>query len=223
MSLLRFVKISSVMLFVLIGLSACFDKTGSLKPLKIVCLGDSITYGYKLADPAKQSYPAQLARLSRGQWNVLNSGVNGATVLNRGDIPITAQDAYERAIKFQPDIVILMLGTNDTKNRNWQHVDEFVGDYIKLVETFRDLPSSPHVIACTVPPILGDFSNGINTKRAKEINSLLKRAIKVSRVDSLNIYTPMSQNKSFFIDGVHPNVRGAQEIAGLVLEKISGL
>jgi lysophospholipase L1-like esterase len=220
---MRFIKISSAMLLVIVGLSACFDKTGSLKSLKIVCLGDSITYGYKLADPTMQSYPAQLARLSRGQWNVLNSGVNGATVLNKGDIPIIAQDAYDRALKFQPDVVVLMLGTNDTKNRNWPHINEFVGDYVKLVETFRDLPSSPHVIACFVPPILGTFPNGINTKRAIEINSLLKTAVSVSKVDSLNIYAPMSQNQSFFIDGVHPNVRGAQEIAGLVLKKISGL
>ena len=87
MFFVRFLKISSVMLFLLLTLSACFDKKGSLKPLKIVCLGDSITYGHKLVDPTRQSYPAQLARLSRGQWRVMNSGVNGATVLNKGDGP----------------------------------------------------------------------------------------------------------------------------------------
>lgn len=223
MSLMRFVKFSSLGLFVLLTLSGCLDKTRSLKPLRIVCLGDSITYGYKLADPERESYPAQLARLSHGQWTVLNSGVNGATVLNKGDIPITAQNAYERAIKFRPDVVVLMLGTNDTKNKNWQYVDEFVGDYMGLVKTFRDLPSGPHVISCSVPPISGDYPNGINTKRANEVNKLVKKAVIASKVDSLNIYTPMSQGKSLFIDGIHPNVQGAQTIAGLVLKKISGL
>ena len=174
MSFIRFVKISSVMLFLMITLSACFDKKGSLKPLRIVCLGDSITYGHKLANPTRQSYPAQLARLSRGQWSVMNSGVNGATVLNKGDIPITGQDAYERAIHFQPDVVVLMLGTNDTKNKNWKYVDEFVNDYVQIVKTFRELPSNPHVIACSVPPIASDHPNGLSTRRVEEINILLK-------------------------------------------------
>ena len=223
MSFMRFVKFSSLVLFSLLALSGCLEKTGNLKSLRIVCLGDSITYGYKLADPERESYPAQLARLSHGQWNVLNSGVNGATVLNRGDIPITAQKAYERAINFQPDVVVLMLGTNDTKNKNWRYVDEFVGDYMGIIKAFRGLPSSPHVISCSVPPISGDYPNGINTKRAKEVNKLLKKAVIASKVDSLNIYSPMSQRKYLFVDGIHPNVHGAQTIAGLVLEKISGL
>ena len=223
MSFMRFVKLSSLVLFSLLALSGCLEKTGGLKPLRVVCLGDSITYGHKLADPERESYPAQLARLSHGQWNVLNSGVNGATVLNKGDIPITTQKAYERAINFQPDVVVLMLGTNDTKNTNWQYVDEFVGDYMGIVKTFRDLPSSPHVISCSVPPISGAYPNGINTKRAKEVNELVKKAVIASKVDSLNIYTPMLQGNSLFIDGIHPNVQGAQTIAGLVLKKISGL
>ncbi len=223
MFFMRFVKLSSLLLFSLLALSGCLEKTGNLKPLRIVCLGDSITYGYKLADPERESYPSQLARLSHGQWNVLNSGVNGATVLNKGDIPITAQKEYGRAIKFQPDVVVLMLGTNDTKNANWRYVDEFIGDYVRIVKNFRELPSNPHVISCSVPPISGDYPNGINVKRAKEVNKLLKKAVMASKVDSLDIYTPMLQDASLFIDGIHPNVQGAQAIAGLVLEKISGL
>ena len=223
MSFIRFVKSSSTAFFILLSLSGCLDKTANLKPLRIVCLGDSITYGYKLADPERESYPAQLARLSHRQWNVLNSGVNGATVLKKGDIPITAQKAYERAINFRPDVVVLMLGTNDTKNKNWQYVEEFVDDYMGIIKTFRGLPSNPHVISCSVPPISGDYPNGINTRRAIEVNKLLKKAVIAGKVDSLNIYSPMSQSKSLFIDGIHPNVYGAQTIAGLVLEKISGL
>ncbi len=211
------------MLFLLLTLSSCFDKKSNLKPLKIVCLGDSITYGRKLAKPSMQSYPAQLARLSRGQWNVLNSGVNGATVLNKGDIPITTQKAYERAIKFKPDVVVLMLGTNDTKNKNWKYIDEFISDYGMIVKSFRGLSSHPHVIACSIPPIAKDRSNGLSIKRIEEINILLRKAIAASKVDFLEIYTPMLRKKSFFADGVHPSVRGAQEIADLVLEKISAL
>lgn len=212
-----------MLLVLLFGLSSCFDKTRSLKPLKVVCLGDSITYGYKLPDRVAQSYPSQLAKLSHGQWQVLNSGVNGATLLHKGDIPITAQKAYQRAIRFQPDVVILLLGSNDTKDKNWKYIDEFIADHTKLVETIRDLPSHPHVITCSIPPIFGYFSNGLNEKRAKEVNGLLAQSVAASKADVLDIYTPMSQKPSFFVDGIHPNISGARKIAGLVFDKISGL
>ena len=223
MFFVRFIKIFSVLLFLLFGLSSCLDKTANLKPLKIACLGDSITYGYKLEDPAAQSYPVQLARLSRGQWNVLNCGVNGATLLNKGDIPITAQKEYQRAMKFQPDVVVLMLGTNDTKNRNWKHIDGFVSDYIKLVETFRELPTHPHVIACSIPPIFSSHPSGLTEKKVLELNKLLKNSVVATKVVFLDIHTLMLKKQSLFVDGIHPNARGAQEIAGLVLDKISDL
>ena len=223
MHFIRFVKIVCVLPIVLFSLLSCVDKTGSLKPLKIVCLGDSITYGYKLQDPAQQSYPAQLAAQAHGSWRVLNCGVNGATVLQNGDVPITSQKAYQRALISQPDVVVLMLGTNDTKKTNWRYGDEFVADYVALVKKLQGLPSRPLVISCSIPPIFTDYPNGLTAKREKEINGLVKEAVAMSKVDSLDIYTPMSHEQSFFVDGVHPNVRGAQEIAKLVFDKINAL
>ncbi|MCK5070995.1 MAG: hypothetical protein KAR01_10650 [Desulfocapsa sp.] len=217
----QFIKNSSIILLLLLSLSSCTDRSNFLEPLKILCLGDSITYGYKLADPSVKSYPAQLSRLSFGHWDVVNAGVNGATVLNNSDLPITAQQKYERAIKCQPDVVILMLGTNDTKDRNWRHKNQFVYDYAKLVERFKNLPSQPHVIVCSIPPIFGVYSNGINEKRVREVNIFLKQFIVENKIDFLEIHTPLSKKELFLIDGIHPNERGAQEIAKLVFKKVS--
>jgi len=188
--------------------------------LTIVCLGDSITFGYKLADPVHQSFPGQIAKQAQGSWKVLNCGVNGATVLNKGDIPIFSQKAYDRAIKAKSDVVILMLGTNDTKYQNFQYRDEFVDDYIKLVKTLQSLPSHPHVIACTIPPIFENYPNGLTTEREQEINKLIRKAVTASEVDFLDIYTELSKNRAYFIDGVHPNASGAKAIATLVYDKI---
>jgi len=223
MNVLHRMKIVSVLLLVLFSLSACEEKTAKLKPLKIVCLGDSITYGFKLADPVRQSYPAQLEKLAHGQWRVLNCGVNGATVLNHGDIPITAQQAYQDAAQFQSDVVVLMLGTNGTKSNNWLLVDEFVPDYLELIRKIQGLPSHPHVIACSIPPIFVSHPIGLNGEREAEINGLVKKAVAASKVDFLDIYTPLSEDQSFFIDGIHPNSRGAQEIAMRVFDKITEL
>ncbi len=221
MSLMRLFKTVSVLTILLFSLVSCADKTAQLTPMNIVCLGDSITYGYKLNNPAMQSYPAQLAALSHGKWKVINCGVNGATAIKKGDIPIWSQEAYTRALASSPNVVVLMLGTNDIKNSNWQYKGDFVADYVALVEQLQRLPSSPQVIACLVPPILIDYPNGLTAKRQLEMNKLVKTAVRESKIGTLDIYAAMEAKPFLFIDGIHPNARGAQEIAKRVFNKIN--
>ena len=226
MRFILFARNFSLLFVSLLFLSSCAVKEPEreqLATLKIICLGDSITYGHKLSDQARQSYPAQLSKQAHGRWHVLNFGINGATVLNKGDIPITAQKVYQRVMSSHPDVVVVMLGTNDTKNNNWQYLDEFVSDYTSLIEKIQDLPSSPHVIVCTVPPIFVDYPNGINAEREDAINILVKKVATLTNADFLDIYTLMSQEPGLFFDGIHPNRLGAREIATLVFNKVSGL
>ncbi len=219
MCFVRVLKIFSLLL-VLFFLAACVDRKSSVPHLNIVCLGDSITFGYKLEDPVHQSFPGQIDEQAQGHWKILNCGVNGATVLDKGDIPISTQKAYQRAIKAKSDVIILMLGTNDTKHHNFQFRNEFVDDYVKLVKTLQGLPSYPYVIACSIPPVFENYPNGLTTEREKEINKLIRKAVTASEVDFLDIYTALSENRAYFIDGVHPNARGAKAIATLVYNKI---
>ncbi len=226
MRFILFARNFSLLFVFLLFLSSCATKDqeiGQLATLEIICLGDSITYGYKLVDKVHQSYPAQLSKQAHGRWHVLNFGVNGATVTNKGDIPITAQKIYQRIIHSRPDVVVVMLGTNDTKNNNWRYLDDFVNDYTALIGRIQDLPSLPHVIVCTVPPIFADYPNGINAEREDAINILVKEVAATTKADFLDIYTLMSQEPALFLDGVHPNHLGAQEIATLVFNKVSSL
>ena len=221
---IRFAAIFCVALLVLLSVVYWNNtKFGERSNLTIVCLGDSITYGYKLSNPVIESYPARLQKQVREGWQVLNLGVNGATVLNKGDIPTITQGAYQHSMKSMPDVVVLMLGTNDTKDINWQYNGEFVSDYVALVNEMQDLPSHPHVIVCSIPPIFADYPNGINAKREEGINDLLKSVVADSDADFLDLYAVLSHEPSFFIDGVHPNARGAQEIATLVFNKVTNL
>ena len=216
----------SFAVIILFFFSSCVDRdnrTGTDKRLKVVCLGDSITYGYKLKDPANESYPARLQEMSHGRWQVLNLGVNGATVLRTGDIPIIRQPAYERALHSRPDVVVLMLGTNDIKDINWKHINLFKRDYIGLLSALQTLPSHPYVIACSIPPILIDYPNGLTRERQQKINILISSIVSQVGVDFLNVYSALAGKSSLFVDGIHPNAAGAQCIATLVFERISTL
>ena len=89
------------------------------EPLRVACVGNSITYGYGLSNPATESYPAQLQTLLGQNYNVRNFGHSGATLLSRGHRPYIQQEAYKNALAFKPDIVVIHLGINDTDPRNW--------------------------------------------------------------------------------------------------------
>lgn len=210
-----------VLLALLLLLSACVDKTVNLKPLKVACLGDSITYGHRLPNPLRQSYPARLRVQAGSRWKVMNLGKNGATVLTKGDIPIVSQEVYRKAMDSQPDVVVVLLGTNDIKENNWCYRQDFVKDYHALILNLQALPSNPRIIACLIPPIFIQYPNGLSEKRVHKINILLQQAILNSGVESLDLHDPLSGKPGFFIDGVHPNPRGAQEIANLVFERIN--
>lgn len=56
------------------------------KQIKVACVGNSITSGYTLPDPATQSYPAQLQKLLGNSYQVGNFGKSGATLLNIGGV-----------------------------------------------------------------------------------------------------------------------------------------
>ena len=121
----------------------------------VACIGDSITYGSGISDRIKDSYPAQLQRLLRQydrNWQVGNFGVSGATLLHRGDKPYVRESAYNDARAYNPDIVIIKLGTNDSKPQNWQYKEDFVADYSAMIDVFRSLPSRPQVWICKPVP-----------------------------------------------------------------------
>lgn len=212
--------------FVLFFFSACSVKgptKDQIVPLDIACIGDSITYGYKLSDPAKNSYPAQLARKSYGQWRVHNLGVTGATVNDKGDIPYSSQNQYQMLMTAVPDVAVIMLGTNDLKNKNWPFVTDFIQDYSSMIEKIQNLPSHPQVVLCSVPPVFADHPNGISSERQKMINVLLSKVVDITGVEYLDLSDLLLNKKGYYIDGIHPNNAGAAAIANIVFKTVSRL
>ena len=108
-------------------------------PVRVACVGDSIT---------EDSYPAKLQEVLGSGWNVLNFGAGGRTMLRKAD-PFD----HHPALSSSPDIVIIALGTNDSKTPIWSgHKNEFIGDYVAMIKEFQTLPSHPKVYACLPPP-----------------------------------------------------------------------
>ncbi|MCP4263310.1 MAG: hypothetical protein GY774_38255 [Planctomycetes bacterium] len=182
----------------------------------VACVGDSITYGSGITDRNNNSYPAQLDRMLQkfdNQWQVQNFGVSGATLLRNGDKPYVRESAYNQVLAAEPDAVIIKLGTNDSKPHNWEHKDDFISDYIFLIDSFVELPSKPRIWICyPVPAFNSNF--GISDAVIKdEIIPMVSEIAELRDVEVIDLYTALSDAAALFPDGIHPNAEGAKLIA----------
>ena len=95
------------------------------------------------------------------RFEVRNFGVSGTTLLNHGDSPSRSKGRFRRRLRYQPQVVVIMLGTNDTKPQNWKLRGEFVADYKDLLGRFAMLPSKPRIFICHPVPVPGQGNYGI--------------------------------------------------------------
>ncbi len=191
------------------------------RPVKVACIGNSITFGSGVADPRLNSYPSQLQRILGNGWEVRNFGLGGRTLLRKGDFPYWNEPVLEEAKSSTPDVVVIMLGTNDSKPQNWKHRDEFAGDYRDFLDLFIGLPSHPRVFACTpVPAYPGDWGISDSIIR-NEIRPAIKTVAHENNVPVIDLYPALSGKPACFPDKVHPNEEGARLIAESVCRAIA--
>ena len=178
--------------------------------LKVACVGDSITQG---AGTKGNSYPKQLQELLGDKWDVGNFGVSGRTLLDKGDHPYSKEKKYQDALAMKPNVVIIKLGTNDTKPQNWKFKDEFEADYKKLIASFQALESKPRIFICRPVPVIGDGAWGINEACIQEQMPSLDKLAKEMGVGIIDMYAALKDKPELIPDKVHPNAEGAAEMA----------
>ena len=205
--------------FLVAALLFAFATSGVLAKTKIACIGNSITYGYLLSSPATQSYPARLQALLGAEYEVGNYGVSARTMLKKGDRPYWNEAAYSQAKASNPDIVIIMLGTNDAKlAANWTpHKNEFNADYKAMISAFRNLSSKPEVWVCKIVPaykVIWDISN---TTILNQVNPAIAKVAAEAGTHLIDMYTAMENSSNLFqSDGIHPTSAGAQAMANYI-------
>lgn len=194
------------------------------EPVRIACVGDSITYGYACSNQSTQSYPAQLQKLLGDSCLVSNFGVNSSTMLKKGNKPYWNQSAYQNSMSSDPDIVLLMLGTNDSKTVNWTaHKDEFLSDMKEMIAGYQNLPSHPTVYVGISPRLTVDeVMDLVNDTILNEIVPLQRQAAVEMGCPVLDIQA-LSQTMpdSEFKDCVHPTDTGYQKLANYIYGVLS--
>ncbi len=208
-----------------ISASAAISEEASWQslPIRVACVGDSITYGFGINNRAKESYPAQLEVLLGDPWIVGNFGRNGATVLKKGRVPYWTTKSYKAALKFKPNVVIIKLGTNDSRPENvGTHKVDFVPDYLELIRTFQNLEGNPTVWICYPVPIYTERKGMTDTVVKNEIIPLITEVAARAGVEVIDLNRALSNKVELFFDGLHPNANGAKRIAQIVAAVLAG-
>lgn len=204
------------------------ERSGPVNPanysgdIRVACVGNSITFGSGIEDRDQNSYPAQLDNMLGGDWDVRNFGVSGATMLKNGDKPYWDQDAFQQALDFNPHIVIIKLGTNDSKPINWKFRDEFIPDYRDMIQRFEKLSSDPRIWVCYPVPAY-EVRWGIrNHVITEEVIPRVRAAARAEGVPTINLYAVLDQKEELFPDKIHPDAEGAREMAKKIYEVLTG-
>lgn len=95
-----------------------FRAAGAVPPVRVVCIGDSITFG--AGSNREERWSARLQNALGEKYEVFNLGISGTTLQSKGDSPYTAKDNYTIARQIEGDIILIALGTNDSKPANWE-------------------------------------------------------------------------------------------------------
>lgn len=190
-------------------------------PIKLACVGDSITHG--VGAGRGQSWPDQVGRLLGEKWVVRNFGVSGTTLLKCGDSPYQRTGSFGNAKSFLPDVVVIALGTNDTKPQNWTNFTaRFESDYHDIVLQFADLPSKPRIFICRPPYIAKTGNWGINETNTLEEIPVIDKVAKDLKLGVIDLHAALKGQDAWIPDNVHPNTEGATAMAAAVYQALTG-
>lgn len=193
--------------------------------IKVACVGNSVTYGYGLDRPEVNAYPAQLQRLLGDEFEVGNFGKSGATLLNKGHRPYMQQEEFKKAIAFAGDRVIIHLGLNDTDPRNWPNYrDEFVSDYLSLIDSFRLVNPKCKIAICRMTPISNRHQRFESGTRDWywQIQKSIEEIAEIANVSLIDLQEGLYNRPDLLPDALHPNIEGAGIIASKVYCALTG-
>ena len=185
---------------------------------RIACVGDSITFGAGVLPTRKtDAWPVLLEDLLGRDFQVLNYGVSGATLQKEGDFPYRKIGFLKRLEKVSPDMILLMLGTNDSKPYNWNET-RFGKEYEELI---KELLSgwSGRLILMVPPKAFPEERTGIvafdisNDVIRDSIRSLILSLAERYQLPAIDLYAFTEDHPQWFDDGVHPNKAGNRAIA----------
>ncbi|WP_317367223.1 GDSL-type esterase/lipase family protein [uncultured Tyzzerella sp.] len=191
--------------------------------VKVVCIGDSITYGLGVEFRRRFStYPVILAKLLGKNYRVLNYGASSRTLLSSGNYPYFKTTFIEKSLKQNADIIIIMLGSNDSKEINWNK-KKYKEEYLKLIKIYQKVNKKAKIYIMTPPRAFEKVKNNKSIQNSvikDEICPIIREISVETGVNIIDLYTLTKDKPKWFFDGIHPNRKGNIFIANYIFNII---
>ena len=189
-------------------------------PIKIVCVGNSITEGVG-ASSQSMAWPGQLNRLLGDGYRVVNRGVSGTTMGRTTDAPYWNTGWFTTAKEDNPDILFIALGTNDAFTYRWnQWGDTFKQDYLAMIEEFRANGRNPVLFLVLPPPMFPTSTSEHNTIIEQHIMPIIREVAAETGAYIVDFHTSMKSKAALWPDNLHPNDEGAGLLAQIAYNRI---
>ena len=189
--------------------------------IRVACIGNSITDGFGIMNAEAKGYPAQLQKKLGKDYEVKNFGVSARTMMNKGDLPYMRELAWKDAQAFQPNVVVIKLGTNDSKTHNWaKGAEEYQQSMQAMIDTLKALPSKPKIYLCSpIPAFKGSWTINDSVIVNGEM-PIIQKLVKKNKCGFIDLHTLYIYKDMMLGDGIHPNAKGAEKLAGIVYETL---
>ncbi|MDO5437232.1 MAG: GDSL-type esterase/lipase family protein [bacterium] len=201
---------------------------------KILCFGDSNTYGFNPTDGSRYDKQTRwsgiLSELLKDDFEIIEAGCNNRNCFAKNPLgeELIGVKAVKKYLKTKPDLVLLALGINDLQKfyrPASEDINKGVRELIDIVQ--KELPNSKIVLIS--PSVLknevltGFFAfqfDEISIQKSKEIAAIYEKAANDMKVYFLNFDKIADVSKE---DGLHYTPEGHLKIAQALREFILAL
>ncbi|MBQ4150689.1 MAG: SGNH/GDSL hydrolase family protein [Clostridia bacterium] len=203
------------------------------EPLRIACVGDSITQGTGSKDQETEAYPGQLLaylsgeganRIGEREVIIGNYGCGDTRVMDTRDKYYTDMLAFTiSSEECDPDLVIIGLGTNDSPwlSIGKGQIELFREEYTKLLNTYGNIPNVEQVYCTTATYRAADESDGgevdayaygavtVRSLQREVVAELANAGGKFTCIDLYALSLPEALDGSLLSsDNLHPDTAG---------------
>ncbi|MBR3738825.1 MAG: lipolytic enzyme, G-D-S-L [Clostridia bacterium] len=207
----------------------------------IVCLGDSNTHGY-CADPTDcadggsrfnedERWTCLLQRALGDEYLVLEEGLGGRTTvfvdaLHESMDAVSA--AYPILMSHEPvDLLIIMLGTNDTKERFGANAAAIAVGMERLIKKCKSVEcwtaKGPNILVICPPPLGDGFHDEVMGPGCVEKSKALPKYMKTVAERNSVYYLDAKDCEFNPVDFTHLTKNGHAQLAGMLAKLVPGL
>ena len=187
--------------------------------VRVACIGNSITHGSGIDMQEQNGYPAQLGRQLGDGYQVRNFGVGARCMMATSDHPYMQEMAWRDALAFQPQVVVIKLGTNDSKDYQWNQ-QQYERDYQLMIDTLSQLPSAPRILLCTPIRAFRDKWGITDSVIVSGVIPSIQKIAKKNRLEVVDLHPVIDDRGMMTSDMIHPNDKGAGRMAETIAAAI---